>query len=317
MNILNGLKTKASRCLLKAKKYTPEICVISGIAVGCYALYTACKETLKIEDILDETKQKLEMVHNNEPDEDGEEKLEGYSKKNAAKDKTMVYIQTICKLAKNYAPAAGLCLVSLALILGGFGILKKRHIALTTAYSGLSESYKKYRETIASKYGKDVDMKSLLGVEEKIKTTEEEDEKGNRTVKEETGISVKHKPSDDSDYVVLFSENTARSWKSQADFNHGFLISTERYCNQLLHTRGHLFLNEVYDALGMKHTTTGALCGWVLNDAGDNFVSFGINEYHDGKNRLVTEDAMGFQPYGRDADFWLEFNCQGTIYDKI
>jgi hypothetical protein len=40
-------------------------------------------------------------------------------------------------------------------------------------------------------------------------------------------------------------------------------VSIQNYFNQLLHIRGYVFLNEVYDALHLPRTHVGQLIGWV------------------------------------------------------
>ena len=323
-NIFKSIKLAGNKLIFAAKAKAPEICVTAGIAVGLYGLYSACKATLEVESIVDEAKETLEKIHENEPkegeepkkyeDENGEEKP--YTKEIATKNKFTVYIRTAAKLARNYAKSSICIIVSILLILKGFGILKKRHVALTAAYAGLQESYNKYRDTIKKKFGKDIDKETIFGLTEKVITKEKEDEKGNRTVEEEVMKKAAKNPGDDSDYIRLFSNESSRYWKRNGEMNYAFLKSTEVYATTLLRTRGHLFLNEVYDALGMPRTQTGALCGWVLNSTGDNYVSFGINDYYDDKNGVLLSDALLNDCGGNAADFWLEFNCMGTIFDK-
>lgn len=317
--MFTNIKKTFNRAILKVKKYSPEICVVAGIITGGAALVVACKETINVESIREEAKEKLDKIKENEPiidsngepvekmyeDEDGEAKP--YTVEVAKRDKLLVYIQTAVKFTKNYAPAALLSAVSIALILGGFGILKKRHIALTAAYAGLNTSYKNYRNRIADKYGKNVDRETLLLTEKETEVKENVDEKGNVKVEENVKTTVNKPENDDSDYIRLFSQNAApHTWRNDPSFNLTFLRQTEQYANAKLKSRGHLFLNEVYDALGMSHTKVGALCGWVVGTEGDDYVSFGISpEWLDD---VLSRD---------DSNYWLEFNCQGIIYDKI
>lgn len=76
--------------------------------------------------------------------------------------------------------------------------------------------------------------------------------------------------------------------------------------NDRLHARGHLFLNEVYEALGLPHTQAGAVVGWVVGN-GDNFVDFG----------LYTGEAARDFVNGREGSILLDFNVDGIVYDKI
>ena len=83
----------------------------------------------------------------------------------------------------------------------------------------------------------------------------------------------------------------------------------ENYANDLLKTRGHLFLNEVYDMLGIPRTQAGQIVGWVYdekNPVGDNFVDFGILDLYDEKKREFVN--------GYERTILLDFNVDGEIF---
>ena len=74
----------------------------------------------------------------------------------------------------------------------------------------------------------------------------------------------------------------------------------------MLRARGHLFLNEVYDALGFERTQAGTVVGWLIGNGGDDFVDFGM--YEAVNNRFIN---------GLERTPLLDFNVDGVIYDKI
>lgn len=90
------------------------------------------------------------------------------------------------------------------------------------------------------------------------------------------------------------------TWEPGQDFNIFFLRCQEQYFNQKLQARGHVFLNEVFDALGFDRTREGQLVGWVLMPENKNYVGFGL------------EKALDF-----DGSITLEFNVDGEIIDLI
>lgn len=97
----------------------------------------------------------------------------------------------------------------------------------------------------------------------------------------------------------LFGEDTSRNWAQDPDINNLFLRTSENYLNDALQARGHLFLNEAYDQLGLARTSQGAISGWLR--ATGNPVKFWSNE-------LETNE---------DGYIILVFITDGIIYDKI
>jgi hypothetical protein len=85
-----------------------------------------------------------------------------------------------------------------------------------------------------------------------------------------------------------------------------FLRAQQTYFNNILISRGHVFLNEVYDALGIDRTEAGAIVGWVIG-GGDNKIDFGI---FDGENPRTRAFVNGYE-----HSILLDFNVDGVIYD--
>lgn len=94
-------------------------------------------------------------------------------------------------------------------------------------------------------------------------------------------------------------------WTKEPEYNLKFLKYVQNYCNDSLKIKGHLFLNEVYDKLGIPRTKAGAVVGWIYDEEspiGDNFVDFGI------KNERNNDFVNGYT-----SDCILDFNVDGNI----
>ena len=107
-----------------------------------------------------------------------------------------------------------------------------------------------------------------------------------------------------SPYGFKFDENSA-SWDRSRDMNVFFLKFTQDYFNDLLKLRGYLFLNEVYDRLGIPRRAIGQCVGWIYdenNPNGDNFVDLDIFNERNNNDENV---------------FILDPNVDGYILDKI
>ena len=121
-----------------------------------------------------------------------------------------------------------------------------------------------------------------------------------------------------SPYAVWFDQYTSRYWKPSPEANHAFLVSTLRELNDRLYAKGYLFLNEVYEALGMKfgpdnipYKSFGQYVGWVRTKDGstDNQVDFGL---WDRSNRSAAALLAC-----KSNRVFLDFNVDGVIYDLI
>lgn len=273
-------------------KNKPEIMYWSGIASGGVSLYYTIKATLKIRPIIDEFNEEVLKIHS-----DFDEGWIDAAKE--SKHLTKLYFKTAGKILKLYSPAIGAAALSVALTHGAKSELKARNAKLTAAYAGLEAAYNALSVEARKKYGDEA--------EELQKPRE-------RVVDTVTGeVTDEGKPEEVGDYGRLFAEGYSNAWQANNGYNINFLKAQQAYANQILECRGYLFLHEVYAMLGVKDSEAAHLVGWVWSDDpnhnGDNYVSFGIDDIH--KPRICA------YLQGETDELWLDFNCQGTILDKI
>ena len=316
MNTTEITKT-VTRNLNKAglllKKHSPEILVTVGIISGIGGAVAACKATLKVDAVTSKTKEDIEKIH--EATETGVTAAgEGYSAEDAKKDLTIVYVQTGVKLAKLYAPAVGLGLISITSILAGHNIMRKRNVALAAAYTIVDTNFKEYRGRVVERFGKELDKElryniKAVEVEEKVI-----DEKGKEKTTKKT-IDVVQSDIEGlagySDYAKFFDESSA-FYSDSAEYNLMFLKRQEDWATRKLRERGHLMLNEVYESLGLMQTEAGSYVGWVYDKTRseeENKVDFCIYQLHRERNRAFVN---GYEPV-----ILLDFNVDGYIMNKI
>jgi gp069 len=274
------------RTSLVISKHAPTILTVAGTAGFIGTTVLASKATLKLEETVAEEASLLVKVH--EAQEEGK-----LSDKDAAHDKVVLYTRMATKLGKLYAPALILGAASIAALATGHGIMLKRNASLAAAYAAVDQAFKSYKKKVEAKFGKDAVLEAISVPTEEL------------VVDGETTESVL-KYGDTSPYGVIFDE-TNHNWSADEDLSALHLKCQQQYANDILQTRGHIFLNEVYKMLGFPHTPAGAITGWVKGN-GDNFVDFNIHdglfEGEDANGRLVTKWA-------------LDFNVDGVMYDKI
>jgi hypothetical protein len=301
--IPTSIATKFGRPLLHLQKTSPQIMFAGGVVAGLTSTVLACRATLKVSDVLagaEELKLKAEMLHGN-PELLPEN--EHYDEKAYAKDLTVIKVKTILTLTKLYAPAAGLAMVSVALLTGSHITLNKRNASLTAAYASIDQAFNKYRERVKDQLGEDVDREMRYGTRTDSETIEDKD--GKKKVVKHTRVA----DGTPSQYARFFDQ-LCPDFKKNAEYNMIFLKAQQNYANDMLQARGHVFLNEIYDMLGLERSSAGAVVGWVHGKGGDDYIDFGI--FDDRTNERVRDFVNG-----RENAVLLDFNVDGVIYDKI
>ena len=298
MKSVNGV---ASKTVMKLKKHSPEILVVAGIAGTVVSAVLACKATTKVAEILDETKGTLDTIH--EGMETGAINGQEYTTEDGKKDTVVVYAQTGMKLAKLYGPAIILGTLSITSILASNNILRKRNVALGTAYAAIDKSFKEYRGRVIERFGEQVDTELKYGIKAKKFEEIEVDPETGKEKKVKKTVMVAD-PNLQSDYAVYF-DSKSRNYETNPDYNRMFLKAQQAFANDKLQTRGHLFLNEVLDDLDLPRTPAGQIVGWT-KDGPDGYVNFRIVEVE-----RETEDGR------HEPALLLDFNVEGNIWEKM
>lgn len=295
-----------NRTSLKLQKHSPEILLVAGTVGVVASTVMACKATLKVEEIVDDAKQKIDTIHEVAADPAMTEK---YSEEDSKKDLAIVYTQTAVKFIKLYGPAVVLGVASLGCMIGSNRILNKRNAALAAAYAAVDKSFKEYRGRVIERFGEKMDKELRYNIKAQEVEETTTDENGNEVVTKKT-IEVID-PNNYSQYAIIFDDGN-EGWDPDPERTKYFLIQQQNWANERLKARGHLFLNEVYDLLGAKRTKAGAQVGWVYDEAntfGDNFVDFGIFD----TTRSKARDFVN----GYEKVIVLDFNVDGYILDLI
>lgn len=309
MNKLEVIKQSVTKMTgkggLLVKKYSPEILLVVGIGGVIGSTVMACKNTSKAEHIIDLAGDRFDAI---KEIMDNPEKYEdhNYTEKDAQKDKLTIMVQTGVSLAKVYGPSITLGATSIVCILGSHNIMKKRNVALIAAYKAVESSFTDYRKRVVSEFGlkKDHQFKNGIFEEEITETITDEDGKKKKV----KTIVETLDPNHTSQYARFF-DNGSQQWSKTPEYNLVFLKAQQNYANDLLHARGHVFLNEVYDMLGIPRTQAGSVVGWYMNPDGDNFIDFGMYDLNDSNARDFVN--------GHERSILLDFNVDGVMYDLI
>lgn len=306
--IISSLSRTVKMTGFKVKKHSPEILVAAGIVGTITSTVMACKATTKAGDIVDDHHEKMEQI-NQVALMAKEDETVDYTEQDLKKDTTIVYTQTAVQFIKLYAPSVILGAVSIGSILYSHKILTKRNAALAAAYATIDKGFKEYRGRVIERFGKELDHELKYNI--KAKEFEEVviDEKGKEKVEKKT-VNVAD-PNQFSDYARFFDESCIAFTKTPED-NLWFLKQRQGEANRRLQHDGYLFLNDVYEMLGLPKTKAGQVVGWVYNEKepiGDNFVDFGIYD----QSREAVRDFVN----GYERAILLDFNVDGNIWDLM
>ena len=283
-----------NKSILYLKKYSPQI--LTGIGVGGFAatVVLAAKETLEVQPILDD--HKVFIAHHEEMYVKGE-----INKKELGKNNLSVWFDISKKIARLYAPAIGTGVLTLTCFLGSHQIMSQRNVALVAAYNALDGVYSRYREEVRKSIGEEEDRELFQRAVANPEVTPR-DERSQYDEENENYLP------NISQYAKYFDWNSSL-YDDDADTNKTLLMYKERYLNDLLASRGHVFLNDVYDELDIPRTKAGAVVGWLYDykEEGDGYIDLGIFQE-------VNAEAIN----GATRSRWLlDPNVEGVVYDLL
>lgn len=296
MLIPTTFKGVVGRGGLYAQKYSPEILTGVGIVAMGAAAVIGVRATLRLENTVDIAEERIRIVketrmialangHEVQPENAYQRQL------------YRAYLHNVMTFTKLYGPAISLFVAGAGSVIAGHGIMRKRNVALVAAYNAVEKSFAAYRARVLEDLGAEKDRDYLLGLREEV---EEKDGK-----KEPV---VVFDPTKADQFTRCFDESNPK-WQRDPGYNQFFLTAQQNYFNNKLVSRGHVFLNEVYDTLGFERTSEGSVVGWILSKDGDNYIDFGIFD--------ATSEAKRNFVNGYEQSIWLNFNHDGVIFDKI
>jgi len=283
---------------LMAHKHAPTLLFGAGVVGMIGSTVLACRATLKVEEKLHTIQVDLHKTSTDMKAEAENPENPKYSETEYKKDLALIYTRATVDLAKLYGPSIILGAVSIGCLTKSHNIQNQRIAALSAAYAAVDSAFTRYRERVQAKYGIEEDQRLRYETEE----VDLIDDRGKLTTIERVG------PDEHSMYARFFDKMSA-NWNREPEYNLLFLRNQQNWFNDVLKTRGHVWLNEVYEALDLDHTEAGAVVGWVIGEGNINYIDFGLFEGE-------TQAARDFVN-GREGAILLDFNVDGVILDKI
>ena len=318
MKVLDYIKESIEPVAKYCNRHSNGILTGLTIGGGLVAIGGAVYGTVKtVKDVAEfkEAREELEDFAYETNENTTEEEIAQIDK-DYKKTKRQLYFKFAGRLANNYGLTFAAALIMLLSAVKNSKIQAQKDETIkdiTAAYIALSQSFKAYRKRVTDKYGREEDLELLYGThKEKVTETNEDGKKTKKEVNVINDIQC--------DEYTRFFDASCRGWEPSAEMNMLSLLNVQKQANRMLKSKGSLFLNEVYDLLGIERTKTGAIVGWIYdrdNPVGDNEVDFGIFDvkFHDDK----VGDGLAQRRFvnGLEDVVLLNFNVDGPILDRV
>jgi hypothetical protein len=298
----NAITSRAGRTALVASKHSPRLLFGTGLVLMAGTVVTACRGTLHLEETISEIqtmRDDIRAVNARHP--------ERYSDREITKLNYYVTAKGIAKIGKLYLPSIALGVAAVACLTASHNQLSRRNAGLSAALAATERALDSYRSRVRDAYGEDREMELWRGEkEEKVPVLDDEGRETKSTKKVKSGGGY-------SPYARVWGKDTSNEWTPEApEYNLAKLRSVQERGTMILNSRGHLFLNEIFDELGLDRTSAGAVVGWrsVKYGGRDGFVDLGVLRQGNDAEWLdfVT---------GKEDSILLDFNVDGEIWRGI
>jgi hypothetical protein len=272
-----------------------------GLVLMGATVVTACRGTLQLEGVLDDVKKDREDV-----EAAAERHPEKYSGKELTKLNAYVTFKGLARVAKLYLPSVALGVAAVACLTSSHNQLTRRNAGLSAALAATERALDSYRTRIREAYGEDTELELWRG--EKTETRAVLDDEGRET-KSNTKVKV---GGGYSPYARIWGQDTSKEWDPVSDYNLAKLRHVQEWGTMRLNHKGHLFLNEILDELGLERMPAGQVVGWLSkkNGGADGFVDLGV--LRQGNEVEWLDFVRGYETH-----ILLDFNVDGEIWRKI
>jgi hypothetical protein len=301
INLPNAITTRAGTLSIVAQKNSPKLLFGAGIVLFGATVVSAAQATLKLDGVLYDIKhdhRAITATADSTPDK--------WTQKEITKLHAYVSVKGVLHITKLYLPTLSLGVAAISCLTISHNQLTRRNAGLSAALAATERALDKYRHRIREEFGEEKELKLWRG-----EGTESEailDDEGRETKsKKKVKVGGGHSP-----YACLWGRDTSSEWDPTPGYNVAKLRSVQEYATLRLNSRGHLFLNEVLDELGLPRTPAGAVVGWLSQKNGgtDGYVDFGV---------LVNGEKVQFVDFltGDEEHIWVDFNVDGEIWRNI
>jgi Family of unknown function (DUF6353) len=281
-------KRLAGTTELYLRRHGPAILTSAGIAGFAATTYLTGKAVLESRGRVLDFREKKAKIMARQLDET-------YTRKEQGRELGELFVRDGLEIIKVFSPAITTGSVAVLCIIASHGMLRRQQTALAAAYTALDTGFRAYRKRVEAEVGPERELELYRGV---------------RMVEREEGADpdlpceIDFADKLPSPYAKFFDELNP-NWTKTPEYNLLFLRSQQNWANDRLRAYGFIYLNEVYESLGIPRSQAGQIVGWRLEGDGDGFVDFGIYDIYDESSRAFVN--------GVEGSILLDFNVDGPI----
>lgn len=301
LSLPNAVTTRFARQVLIAQKNSPQLLFVGGLALMGGTVVSACRGTLKLEAALDDIRMDRRDLNTRfeRPDVD-------MTDAEVKKMNMYITVRGAARVARLYTPSLIMGSLAVAALTSSHNQLTRRNAGLSVALAATDRALRDYRERVSDAYGEEKELELYQGV--KTESHPVIDEEGRETKSKKRVKTGGGK----SPYAVLWGADTSTEYDKNSDYNLAKLRSVQEYLTLMLNKRGHVFLNDAFDELGLPRTSAGAVVGWLSNKNGgaDGYVDLGVLKQ--GEEVAWLDFARGLENH-----IWLDPNVDGEIWRLI
>lgn len=293
---------------LKARKYAPDAMIVGGVALIGYGAFKMIGATRAYDDAV---QPELEDIRDAHEDKDilNEEDL-------STEEYTALIKTTRKKMIKkavfHYAKPAVLISLGTGLVVGGYGVTRKRYRSSAAAYAATAATFNAYRSRVKDELGENADLHYFTGHTVETVTAENE-ENETKTIK--AVVTEPNETLRDIPHPIMFDDR-CKGFERNPYYNVEYLENIQALLNQRLKDRGCVFLNELYDMLELPRTHFGSVTGWVQDgDISKGCVDLGLFARIESHGVMIEANERAFK--GDIPEIILTPNIDGNILDLI
>lgn len=252
----------------KAIQNSPELYLAAGTILLGVGIVTACRATLKADEILDDLKEELDKIDETKAASDKIKEETGssderYPEEARVEDIKNTKIQHSVQIAREFVIPA-LCIAGgLGCMYRGHFVLKDRYLGMTAAYESVRMLFRKYRDRVVADHGLEADQRYLYGT----KDTSIVDMNPDGTV---SSVQKADDPDVKAMPGIMLFDSYSKKFVKDRNANAMTVSGVESWANRLLHRRGYVFLSEILEELDMPAVPHGNCFGWVYGGDGDD-----------------------------------------------